>query len=83
VTSVVLFGPDNMLAEASRVTPRGGIWEVATLSPGRYRVQMDAGGDLALVTRPGFLFIEIEAGAAGSVQAPDCEVVRVVDPARE
>ena len=60
VEAVVLLGPDNILREAARVQPdSAGAWGVDGLAPGRYRIQLDGGGDLVLVAEPRFLMVDI------------------------
>ena len=62
VSAVVLFGPDNILREATRVTPDGdGRWQVDDLQPGRYRIQLVADGDRVPVADPPFHVVEIES----------------------
>jgi hypothetical protein len=72
---VVLFGPNNMVREAARVpVDREGRWEIEGLAPGRYRVQLDAGGSTVLVTDPQFRVLDLKEGEApGSL---DFRVVR-------
>jgi hypothetical protein len=72
---VVLFGPNNMVREAVRVpVDREGRWEIEGLAPGRYRVQLDAGGSTVLVTDPQFRVLDLKEGEApGSL---DFRVVR-------
>lgn len=63
VVAVVLLGPDNILREAMRVTPDAkGSWHADGLEAGRYRVQLDGGGDRVLVSRPAFLLIHVVEG---------------------
>jgi len=63
VVAVVLFGPDNILREASRIPPDAdGSWRVGGLAPGRYRVVVDGGGRNVLVSEPAFHVVEIEPG---------------------
>ncbi len=74
VQSVVLLGPDNILREAARVRPGDdGSWFVDGLDPGRYRVQLDAGGERILVAEPRFLMIEV---GETPTQAPEIKAVR-------
>ena len=59
--AVVLRGPNNILHEAQRVKPKSdGTWRASGLQPGRYRVQLDGGGDSVLVTDPPFLVVDVE-----------------------
>jgi hypothetical protein len=63
VAAVVLLGPDNILREAQRVRPGSdGWWWADGLQPGRYRIQLDGGGETVLLTQPPFVLLEIEAG---------------------
>jgi hypothetical protein len=65
VVAVVLFGPDNILLEASRVVPDvSGSWQVEGLAPGRYRVVVDGGGRNVLVSEPAFHVVEIQVESA-------------------
>ena len=77
VESIVLLGPDNILREERRITPRtDGAWQVDGLPPGRYRVQLDAGGGHVLVTEPPFTVLEIKAGE--SIIAPEIRVLEAL-----
>jgi len=74
VQDIVLLGPDNILREAARVQPKSdGTWHADGLDAGRYRVQLDGGGDRVLVAEPRFLMVEI-----GKVptRAPEIKAVR-------
>jgi hypothetical protein len=63
VSAVVLFGPDNILREAKRVTPDSdGQWQVDGLQPGRYRIQLAGDGESTPVADPPFHVVEIESG---------------------
>jgi hypothetical protein len=63
VAAVVLLGPDNILREAQRVEPGSdGWWWADGLQPGRYRIQLDGGGETVLLTQPPFVLLEVEAG---------------------
>jgi len=74
VEAVVLLGPDNILREAARVQPqRDGTWHVDGLDSGRYRVQLDGGGDLVLVAEPRFLMVDV---AKTPTRAPEIKAVR-------
>jgi len=74
VEAVVLLGPDNILREAARVQPRqDGTWVVDGLDPGRYRVQLDGGGDRILVAQPRFLMVDV---GDAPTRAPEIEAVR-------
>jgi len=68
--AVVLLGPDNILREARRVPPAAdGSWSTGSLVPGRYRIQLDGGGNRVLVTRPPFLLVVLEP--MGTVVTPE------------
>jgi len=74
VTAVVLLGPNNILEEAARVRPaKDGAWWVDGLAPGRYRVQLDAGGESVLVVVPRFLMVEV---GEQPTRAPEIKVLR-------
>jgi hypothetical protein len=63
VATVILSGPDNILHEARRVQPDAdGQWHVEGLEPGRYRVQLGAGGDRVLTVEPAFRVLQIVSG---------------------
>ncbi|MCP3979853.1 MAG: hypothetical protein GY716_11140 [bacterium] len=71
---VVLLGPNNLLREATRVRPGAdGSWRVDELEPGRYRVQLDGGGQRVPVSRPPFLILDV---ADAPVEAPPMQVLR-------
>ena len=75
----MLLGPSNLLREAARVRPRpDGTWSADGLRPGRYRVQLDAGGDRVLVSDPPYLILEV--GARGTTDAPSIRVLRSYHP---
>ena len=74
VIEVVLFGPDNLLREALRVRPVDGTWKADGLAPGRYQVQLAAGGNLVLVSEPRVVLVQIAPG--GSVRADTFRVLR-------
>jgi hypothetical protein len=78
VDEVVLLGPNNVLREAARVRPQGGIWQAGGLEPGRYQVQLAAGGKKVLISEPRVALVEISE--TGSVEAPTFEVLRSVVP---
>jgi hypothetical protein len=60
VHEIVLLGPDNILLEAARLRPdEQGRWGIEHLAPGRYRVQVDGGGDRVLVADPRFVIVEV------------------------
>ena len=74
VEAVVLLGPDNILQEAARVQPdHDGTWSVNGLDPGRYRIQLDGGGDRVLVAEPRFLMVDI---GETPTRAPEIKAVR-------
>jgi len=63
VDAVVFFGPDNILHEARRVQPdEHGRWHVEGLEPGRYRLQLSAGGDRVLTVDPVFRVVQLAPG---------------------
>lgn len=65
VAHVVLFGPDNILKEARRIVPDAdGSWSADGLPSGRYRVQLDGGGERVLVTEPSSVIIQLPADLA-------------------
>jgi hypothetical protein len=73
----VLLGPDNVLREAKRITPESdGSWSASALPPGKYRVQLDGGGDRVLVTDPPFLMVDVEK--SGTVDAGVIHVLRAL-----
>ena len=79
VVEVVLFGPDSVLREARRVRPAAdGVWTATGLAPGRYQVQLAAGGNRILVSEPRVVLVEI--GSGGSVQAQPFRVLRAYEP---
>jgi hypothetical protein len=74
VVAVVFFGPDNLLREATRVRPAAdGSYQASGLAPGRYGIQLDAGGSRMLITRPASRTVEV---SAGSVAEADFHVLR-------
>lgn len=74
VQDVVLLGPDNILREAARVQPQSdGTWHADGLDAGRYRIQLDGGGDRVLVAEPRFLMVEI---GTMPTRAPEIKAVR-------
>ncbi|NIL99476.1 MAG: hypothetical protein GTN89_00585 [Acidobacteria bacterium] len=74
VEAVVLLGPDNILREAARIRPAAdGSWAVDDLTPGRYRIQLDGGGDRVLVAEPRFLMVDVSETPA---RAPQIRAVR-------
>lgn len=74
VEAVVLLGPDNILREAARVQPgQDGMWSVDGLEPGRYRIQLDGGGDRVLVAKPRFLMVDV---GETPTRAPEIQAVR-------
>lgn len=74
VEAVVLLGPDNILREAARVQPdQDGTWGVDGLEPGRYRIQLDGGGDRVLVAKPRFLMVDV---GETPTRAPEIQAVR-------
>jgi hypothetical protein len=77
VVAVVLLGPNNILREAQRTKPDSdGTWRASGLTPGRYRIQLDGGGDRFLVTDPPFLMVEIDED--GTVEAGVIQVIRAM-----
>lgn len=63
VVGVVLLGPDNILREARRVAlGPGGAWEATDLAPGSYRVMLDGGGGVVVVSSPSFRQAAVTAG---------------------
>jgi hypothetical protein len=73
VREVVLFGPNNIVREARRVTPEAdGTWKAENLVPGRYRVQLDGGGSIVLVSDPPFATAVVTGG-----ETVDTPVMRV------
>ncbi|MDH3786170.1 MAG: carboxypeptidase-like regulatory domain-containing protein, partial [Acidobacteriota bacterium] len=75
--SVTFYGPNNLLREHSRVAPSSeGRFATDGLEPGRYRVQINAGGDAVPVTRPGFQMIEIVPG--GEPVRVDFDLLRLL-----
>jgi hypothetical protein len=74
VEAVVMLGPDNILREAARVKPDpDGTWSVDGLDPGRYRIELDGGGDRVLVAEPLFLMVDIGQTAT---RVPEIRAVR-------
>ena len=77
VVGVVLFGPDNILREARRVPlDSEGNWEATDLAPGSYRVILDGGGSVVVVSTPSFRQVSVEAGVR--LQVEPIEAVRTV-----
>jgi hypothetical protein len=77
VAAVLLLGPDNILREAQRVQPGSdGWWWADGLQPGRYRVQLDGGGETVLLTQPPFILLDIQAGKP--VRAAEIRVVEAL-----
>jgi len=77
VLAVVFLGPNNLLNEAARVRPwSDGKWEIHLTEPGRYRVQLDGGGDQVLVSDPSFRLIEL--GVEDPPTALNFKVLRVL-----
>ena len=74
VEAVVMLGPDNILREAARVKPDpDGTWGVDGLDPGRYRIELDGGGDRVLVAEPVFLMIDV---GQTPTRVPEIKAVR-------
>jgi hypothetical protein len=79
ITSVVLFGPNNLLREALRIAPGSdGTWTAGPLPAGSYRVVLDAGGRSAVVSNPPYATVVVPA--SGEVAAPILTVEKVLGP---
>lgn len=79
VREVVLLGPDSIVREARRVRPGDdGLWRADGLEPGRYQIQLAAGGQKVLVTEPRMTTVEVTEG--GSIEAPTFNVLRAFVP---
>jgi len=77
VVGVVLLGPDNILREARRVPlDSAGNWEATGLVPGSYRVILDGGGSVVVVSTPSFRQASVEEGVR--LQVEPIEAVRTV-----
>jgi len=77
VAHVVLFGPDNILKEARRIVPgEDGSWEANGLPAGRYRVQLDGGGQRVLVTEPASLILELPSD--GNIETAEIRVLEAL-----
>ena len=76
VEAVVLLGPNNLMREAARVRPRAdGWWSVSNLPPGRYQIQLSAGGNARAVAQPPFLIVQVPE--SGSTTADPMHVLRI------
>ena len=69
VLHVILLGPNNILREARRLRPVDGRFEAIDLAPGRYRIQLDAGGDRVVNSEPPFVVIDVEEGRTAEAEA--------------
>jgi hypothetical protein len=79
VREVILLGPNNIVREAMRVRPEnGGLWKADGLEPGRYQIQLSAGGQKLLVTQPRVAMVEL--GESGSIEATEFRVLRAFVP---
>jgi len=79
VREIILLGPDSIVREARRLRPEeGGIWRADDLEPGRYQVQLSAGGQKVLVTEPRVAIVEVPG--SGSTEATAFLVLRAVVP---
>ena len=79
VREVVLLGPNNIVREARRLRPDdGGLWRADGLKPGRYQIQLSAGGEKVLVTEPRIAVVEV--GESGSIEATEFRVLRAFMP---
>ncbi len=60
---IVLYGPDNIVKERTRVTPdAGGLWTIPLPPPGRYRLVPLGDGSRPLRSRPDFQTVVVGGG---------------------
>jgi len=78
VDEIVLLGPNSILREAARVRPQDGIWKAEGLDPGRYQVQLAAGGNKVLISEPRVALVEV--ADTGSIEAATFNVLRSLVP---
>jgi hypothetical protein len=75
VAAIVVFGPDNVLREASRCVPdEQGRFSVDGLAPGAYRIVAAGKGGRVLICEPPFVTVRV--GSDGAVEAQVLKVVR-------
>jgi hypothetical protein len=79
VREIILLGPDSIVREARRLRPeQGGFWRADDLEPGRYQVQLSAGGQKVLLTEPRVAIVEVPG--SGSTEATAIRVLRAFVP---
>ena len=79
VREIILLGPNSIVREARRVRPEdGGLWRADGLEPGRYQVQLSAGGSKILVNEPRIAVVEVTE--TGSTEATSFRVLRAFVP---
>lgn len=79
VHEIILLGPNSIVREAKRVRPGAdGLWRADDLEPGRYQVQLSAGGRKVLVNEPRIAVVEVTE--SGSIEATSFRVLRAFVP---
>jgi len=79
VQEIILLGPNSIVREARRVRPEDGtFWRADDLEPGRYQIQLSAGGQKVLVNEPRVAMVEITE--SGSTEATSIRVLRAFVP---
>jgi hypothetical protein len=67
VKTIVLYGPDNILKEATRVAVQpDGTWTLPLPAPGHYRVVAISDGSTPIPVVPSFRTVNVRAGIAES-----------------
>jgi hypothetical protein len=79
VHEIILLGPNSIVREARRVRPQAdGLWRADGLDPGRYQIQLSAGGSKVLVNEPRIAVVEVTE--SGSIEATSFRVLRAFVP---
>jgi len=79
VHEIILLGPNSIVREARRVRPQAdGLWRADGLDPGRYQIQLSAGGSKVLVNEPRIAVVELTE--SGSIEATSFRVLRAFVP---